>query len=97
MQLGDKNNRQFKTMATIKKSQNTIQEIKDNYGNWFEDQNITCRVSSDKFNRRFRRDLEVTPQDAVPLSRDMIYEDNLLLTIQAKNQEIYQTVKQISK
>lgn len=60
IQFEDKYTKYFQTTATVNKKEKLILKIMDEYGIWPEDQNLTCRFFSNKFNRRLKNDLLAT-------------------------------------
>lgn len=51
LQLLDRNNKFFQTMATIRKKRNSIWKIKDSHGNWFDDQDEISQVITMEFQK----------------------------------------------
>lgn len=64
----------------------------DQHAIWSEDQNTILRIFSNEFCRRFKRDLNVDPSQAVPLSRDIPVIDNEKLICEPTDDKILQVV-----
>lgn len=74
--LGDRNNKFFQTIATIRKRQNSTFRIRDTQGIWYEDQQEIIQTITKEFERRFRKDNSINLDQAIPLSRDSSDADN---------------------
>lgn len=51
MLFGDKNAKYLRSIAPLTKRQNYISKINDEYGNWFENQNLILKVNIQEIKR----------------------------------------------
>lgn len=68
----------------------------EKYGIWFEDQNVILFISSNEICRRFIKNHNIIPCQAIPLFCDIATLNNEWLSSMARDEEIIQIVHQIS-
>lgn len=78
----------FQITATTRKKTKLYMKIMDKHRIWSEDQHDILLLFVNEFSRRFIKDLNALPQQAIPLSRDILTPDNEWLTKEATEDEI---------
>lgn len=71
----------FKTMTTIRNRWNTIRKVRDEQCNWREDQEGISQTTISDFWKRFKSDMAINPEQAIPFSKGIIEANSDMLTM----------------